>query len=255
MISKIVYKQSEGATQMKTPLYHKIYLDFIEKIDSNDLKPGDALPTEAEMEKIYGTSRAPVRQALAKLEYEAYIERKQGKGTFVANREKAEHWFRFGGFGLHFSRDFDQIFCKTIEVKTVQADHMISKILFLPLNSKVTRITRIRYIHDDPVFFLEHFLNQTIGEKVLTGSDDFFAISQALEETTGIRVKSVQEDLQAKPALPETARHLQIQEGSPVLRIFRTSYDDYDIPVIFTRYSVRSDLWFYRSTFHIGDIH
>lgn len=255
MISKIVYKQSEGTTQMKTPLYHKIYLDFIEKIDSNELKPGDALPTEAEMEKIYGTSRAPVRQALTKLEYEAYIERKQGKGTFVANREKAEHWLRFGGFGLHFSRDFDQIFCKTIEVKTVQADHMISKILFLPLNSKVTRITRIRYIHDDPVFFLEHFLNRTIGEKVLTGSDDFFAISQALEETTGIRVKWVQEDLQAKPALTETARHLQIQEGSPVLRIFRTSYDDYDIPVIFTRYSVRSDLWFYRSTFHISDIH
>lgn len=255
MISKIVYKQLEGANQMKTPLYHKIYLDFIEKIESKRLKSGEALPTEAEMEKIYGTSRAPVRQALAKLEYEGYIERKQGKGTFVANREKAEHWLRFGGFGLHFTRDFDQIFCKTIEVKTVQADHITSKILFLPLNSKVIRITRIRYIHEDPVFFLEHFLNRTIGEKVLAGSDDFFAISQVLEDTTGIRIKSVQEDLQAKPALPETANHLRIQEGYPVLTIFRTSYDDYDIPVLFTRYSVRSDLWFYRSTFHIGDIH
>jgi len=236
---------------MRTPLYHKIYMDLKKRIESGELPQGKALPTEAEMERIYGTSRAPVRQALAQLDSEALISRQQGKGTFVADREKAKHWLLFGGFGLHFSRDFDQIFCKTIEVGEIHPDHRISKILLLSANAKVVRIKRIRYIHDDPVFFLEHFLDVELGEKMMSEPEDFFAISQLLEEKTGIKVKAVQEDLQAKVASPETAEHLRIPEGSPVLTIYRTSYDGGDIPVIFTRYSVRTDLWFYRSTFHI----
>ena len=240
---------------MKTPLYHKIYTDIMKRIESGECPPGSALPTEAEMEQIYGTSRAPVRQALAQLESEAFIERKQGKGTFVADREKTKHWLQFGGFGVHFTRDFDHIFCKTLGVETTQADQRISKILLLPVNSEVIRVSRIRYIHDDPVFFLEHFIDSRFKEDMFREAGDFFSISQLLEEKSGIRIKSVQEDLQAKAASPETAGYLEIREGSPILTIYRTSYGSDDLPVIFTRYFARTDLWFYRSTFHIDDIY
>lgn len=159
---------------MKTPLYHRIYLDILKQIESKLLTPGDTLPTEAEMERIYGTSRAPVRQALAKLESEAFIERKQGKGTFVADRNKAKHWLHFGGFGLHFTRDFENIYCKTLEIKKVPSDQRIRKNLLLSSNSKVLYISRIRYLQDDPVFFLEHFADTAFGEKVFREAGDFF---------------------------------------------------------------------------------
>ncbi|EFB90294.1 hypothetical protein HMPREF7215_1206 [Pyramidobacter piscolens W5455] len=46
---------------MTIPLYYQIYRDLQYKICEGLYKPGAMLPTEAELEKIYGTSRAPVR--------------------------------------------------------------------------------------------------------------------------------------------------------------------------------------------------
>ncbi|MCU1475516.1 MAG: GntR family transcriptional regulator [Subtercola sp.] len=47
---------------------------------------GEQLPTEMEMAAIYGISRITIRQALAALAQDGYVERRQGTGTFVIDR-------------------------------------------------------------------------------------------------------------------------------------------------------------------------
>ena len=52
---------------MDIPLYYKIYNDLLRKIGSEEYPPGSVLPTDGELEELYGVSKAPVRQALEKL--------------------------------------------------------------------------------------------------------------------------------------------------------------------------------------------
>lgn len=51
-------------------------------------KVGDKLPTEREMCEMFQVSRITVRQALAELQNDGWVQRTQGRGTFVQNREK-----------------------------------------------------------------------------------------------------------------------------------------------------------------------
>ncbi|HYE80981.1 MAG TPA: GntR family transcriptional regulator [Clostridia bacterium] len=59
---------------------------IIEYIRLEGLQPDAALPTEAELMEMLGVSRYIVREALALLEQDRLIYKRQGKGTFVYKR-------------------------------------------------------------------------------------------------------------------------------------------------------------------------
>ncbi|MED4188922.1 GntR family transcriptional regulator, partial [Halalkalibacterium halodurans] len=47
----------------KRPLYKQLKQELIQKIERGELKPGDVLPPERELAKIFNMSRMTVRQA------------------------------------------------------------------------------------------------------------------------------------------------------------------------------------------------
>jgi len=62
------------------------------------LKPGDLLPSEAEICEAYQISRSTVRQAFSALEAEGLIFRRRGKGTYIASpklRRKLDNLYSF----------------------------------------------------------------------------------------------------------------------------------------------------------------
>ena len=59
-----------------------------QEINRGELKPGDKIPPEDEIADRYGVSLGTVRQAEAELANEGLIVRKQGKGTFIAEKKK-----------------------------------------------------------------------------------------------------------------------------------------------------------------------
>ena len=57
--------------------------DFSRKIQQQHLRPGDRLPTEAEIVQAYGVSRTVVREAISRLQAGGWVETHHGIGTFV----------------------------------------------------------------------------------------------------------------------------------------------------------------------------
>ena len=68
--------------------YLRVYNDMKKRILNGTYKFQDRLPTEAELEKLYGISRITVKKAMAMLGDEGLIERYPGKGTFVRLQEQ-----------------------------------------------------------------------------------------------------------------------------------------------------------------------
>jgi GntR family transcriptional regulator len=66
------------------PLYYQLQEILHQQIASARFRVGDALPSEAELCRLFGVSRIVVRQALEVLADDGEIIRRQGKGTFVA---------------------------------------------------------------------------------------------------------------------------------------------------------------------------
>ncbi|MCR5420896.1 MAG: GntR family transcriptional regulator [Lachnospiraceae bacterium] len=68
--------------------YHQIETDIKNLILSEEIKPGDKLPSENILAKKYEVSRQTVRKALADLEVEGYIYAVHGSGTFCSDASR-----------------------------------------------------------------------------------------------------------------------------------------------------------------------
>ena len=75
--------RSDAQRAEAEPSYRLIAADLRRKIESGDLAPGDAVPSEAELTAQYGVSRGTTRQAFLELQAAGLIDAVQGKGRFV----------------------------------------------------------------------------------------------------------------------------------------------------------------------------
>jgi GntR family transcriptional regulator len=77
-------ERTELDRSVEIPLYRRIEKDLLTQIVEGRLEPGQAIPAERELCDSYGVSRITVRHAIHELETSGYIQRRQGKGTFVS---------------------------------------------------------------------------------------------------------------------------------------------------------------------------
>lgn len=73
------------------PIYYQLKALIQEQIESGLWRPGDRIPTEQELCRLYSISRSPVRQALNQLAHEGVLVRRPGSGTFVSDRVSKGH--------------------------------------------------------------------------------------------------------------------------------------------------------------------
>ncbi len=69
------------------PIYYQLELQIRQFIESEQLQPGDILPSEREFTEKYNISRMTVRQAINNLVSEGLLYRQKGKGTFIAEQK------------------------------------------------------------------------------------------------------------------------------------------------------------------------
>ncbi|MHA3066068.1 GntR family transcriptional regulator [Lacticaseibacillus saniviri] len=68
---------------MAQPQYQQILDILKQQIQTQQLPPGSQLPTEMQLAEQYGVSRITSKRALTELESAGFIERVQGRGSFV----------------------------------------------------------------------------------------------------------------------------------------------------------------------------
>src|SRR5712692_298719 len=137
-------KPSTVFVSRRIPLYYQLENLLREKIMSGSFATGDRLPTESDLIHQYGVSRITVRQALTALAEEGLIERRQGRGTFVAERKTKGRSFEGQ---IHLTGSLDEIIAmglatpvKVIEMNRVEADQHEAELRGLQKGEPVYRI-------------------------------------------------------------------------------------------------------------------
>ncbi len=72
------------------PYYIQVKKALQEYIEHGERQPGDQLPGELELCRMFDVSRTVIRQALREMEYGGLIVREKGKGTFIAEPKIGE---------------------------------------------------------------------------------------------------------------------------------------------------------------------
>src|SRR5579862_2734997 len=79
----------------KKPLYRVVREKLTHSLSHGEWRPGEMLPSEAQLSKRYGVGISTIRAAVGELEKAKVLMRAQGKGTFVLHFDDRESTHRF----------------------------------------------------------------------------------------------------------------------------------------------------------------
>ncbi len=209
---------------LRLPRYQQLRDDLAAQIARQQWRPGDAIPTEAELAKLYNVAVGTVRKAVDVLVAEGLLERFQGRGTFVRRASFASSLFRF--FRFQNARGERRVpESRILKRDVLDAPSAPAAGLQIETGTPVIRLTRLRLLDGAPLLGEEIWLPYDRFEALATLELDAFGdlLYPLYETQCGQIVASAEETLTAEAVNATYARLLRIQAGDPVMVIERVA--------------------------------
>jgi GntR family transcriptional regulator len=206
--------------------YYLQLIDVIkEKIQQKEWQPGEQIPGEQDLCEIYGISRTVVRQALRELELEGAINRRKGKGTFVAKPKISEGLVqKLTGFYQDMTERGLKPLTRVLQQEVIPANEKIARQLEIPTGSPVVHLRRLRFVNDEPIQLVTSYLPYQVCPQVAGTNFTSRSLYEFLENECGIKLGRARRYIEAVAANEAEARLLEIERGAPLLMLDSVSF-------------------------------
>lgn len=238
----------EGAAPAFSPLYQQIKTLILQRLESGDWKPGEAIPSETDLAVRFRVSQGTVRKAIDELAGDNLLIRRQGKGTFVATHSERHVQYRF----LKLRNDSGEAETserRVLDCKRVRASAEIARALQLRSGEAVLQARRVLLFGGVPRI-LEDIWLPGQAFKGLTAAQmvAYKGPTYAMFELEfGVRMVRADEKLRAVPASDDDAALLDVSAGAPLLSVERLSFTYNDAPMELRRGLYRTDSHHYHN--------
>lgn len=229
---------------ISTPLYDQLKQKIKDAIEQGIYKQGQKLHNETELCEIYGVSRITVRRAILELADEGFLERKQGKGTFVTRTKIERELVSVDGF-TDFSKHLGKSPSKKILVcEEIKATSEIAEALKIAIDSPVLRLVRLMFIDDMPFtideahYSLERFPNLT--EHFLASSSTYEALKKVYK--VNLNSCSTHKVITISPATSLEAEYLNCDTGDTLFNIDKIVFDENKVPIHTSNFKTETKL-------------
>lgn len=214
------------------PLYEEVRARLIEAISTGAWRPGEAIPSEAELARAFGVAVGTIRKAVDSLVAAQALLRRQGKGTFVTAHDAPRLMFHFFHLiGRDGTRAYPEV--RTLDFRRARAQPGEAEALAIAPLDKVIRIRNVLALDARPAIVdditLPGELFPGLSEKIFLARGN--TIYHLYQSRYGINVLRTDERLRAVLADREIAGLLGVAPGAPLLEIRRVALTFRDRPV------------------------
>jgi DNA-binding GntR family transcriptional regulator len=211
---------------MRKYQYIQIFDDLKSEIQTGKYIEGEMLPSEYELVARFQTSRMTVRQALAELVKEGFIERVHGKGSVVKTQTKKLGLLNFKGFSEVVQG------ARTTEVKKPSRikwpDPFFFELTPFENTKSCVFMERLRLRESEPLmleftYFVDK-LDKVLNNELVDGS-----LFKSLKIWYDIEVISLQQSISAITSDEQIAKIMNIKPGKPLVyveRKYKTNHED-----------------------------
>lgn len=224
-------------------LYYQIYDIMYQDIVGGKYQIGDLLPAESELMSYYKVSRATVRKAMGMLDNEGLIEKKRGHGTYVKSLKAKSEDQRIVSFLREHNGDERVASKKVVEQVVKAAGEEISKELKLSKDTQVIKLKRVRYAGDKPMYIETNYIAYDWAPEVMERDFSKESLRVYYVNHCNAKLAKAEEEIYSILAEGENAKLLQVEEGTPLFYIKRTSYDEHNIAREFVKAYYRADTY------------
>ncbi|CEI80839.1 HTH-type transcriptional repressor YvoA [Oceanobacillus oncorhynchi] len=205
----------------------------------------EKLPSERELMDEYYVSRSTVRQSIEQLVRERVLERKPGKGTFVAIRT-INDWLG----SLHSTSENIEKMGMAPGAKLVasQEIEVFGRLKDVTGLDKAHHFKRVRYADDIPMGIERHYYPVGLGKKLSQYNLDQEAFYELLEKELKVKTFQAEQEIKAGAATRNDAKLLHILEGASIIIAERKITDIHGDFVEFERAHYRADMYSFKIT-------
>ena len=243
-----------------SPLYQQIKALLTRELQAGAWKPGQAIPSEHDLAQRYNVSQGTVRKAIDVLAAENLVQRRQGKGTFVATHVEAQSQYRFlrltpdrprspsrlpdplAGGALGMAR-------RLLQCQRQRAPADVARALGLKSGDAVLHLRRLLLSADQPVVLDDIWLPGGPFKGLSADLVDSYkgAMYGLFETHFGVHMVRAEEKIRAVAADADNASLLGVAAGAPLLSVERLSFTYQDRPVELRRGLYRTEHFHYRN--------
>lgn len=224
---------------------------LLASIKGGRFKPGDRLPSVAQLAKDLGVGQSSVREALRHQQALGVIEMRQGKGTFVNGPgpiQLGSHVTSFSGVVRERGMNPG---ARLLRCEVSLPDDEVKGSLALDNGERVNVLQRLRLADDEPLAIETSYTPYRLFPHLL---DDRQALEGSLYELLATRYDTVvavaRQTVGAGLIAKGQSRLLKVEVGQPALEMRTIAYRSDQTPIEFGRSVYRADRYQYTVVLH-----
>ncbi len=223
------------------PAYAQIAKSLRQSMSTGILRPGDQLPSEAQLCERYGVSPMTVRRAINALVEQGVIIAEQGRGTFVKPIAMSE-----ATFGLKNLQDLlddtENTKVNILEARIIRADERVARKLDIALGQRTVYIRRIIHTKNLPVLYHREYLIYDPKRPIVEAELEVTALQRLFSGAGETILKRGEISLEATLLNEEEAQLLQVELPQAAFCFEHLFYDFDDRPISWGWFIGRNDL-------------
>jgi len=229
------------------PLYYQLKSFIENQISSGSWKPGEQIPSEAELCQEFQISRTTIRQAIGELVSQGKLKRTQGRGTFVTQYNIEKPLFFLIGFSQDMNLRGLKPSSRVLKFETIPPSAHITQFLRLKENEPAILVKRLR-LADDQLMAIDNCylpFNRyfAIMHENLENNSLYDLLAKKFDT---VPLRSIR-TIESVGCPPPEAELLDVKIGFPILYIVGTNYDQNNQPFEHSESYYRGD----RFTFNV----
>ena len=223
----------------RTPLHRQLAEQLKRAIECGQLAPGTVLSSEPRMAQETGLSRITVRHAIRSLTDQGLLVRRRGIGTHVAY-DRTPHALDLAAVHEDLREAGRAPATEVVFCGTQPASPQVAAALALAEGSEVTVLERLQYADGQCIGHLRNHLPYDLLRPQLLSAHDGRLGSiglYGLMRAVGVFACTAQHAIGARAATTEECERLDVPEGSALLTLTRTTFDQSGRPVEYGNHS------------------
>jgi GntR family transcriptional regulator len=210
------------------PHYREIELALRDRLRA--MRPGDRLPSDADLCREFGVSRMTARNAMERLAADGLVQRIPGLGSFVIEPPTHRYADRLMAFSQEMRRQGRIPSSRLLARDIRPAADREAGMLGLRPGDPVVVVKRIRLADGVAVALETAILDRRAADVVMAADLERGSLHDALT-AAGIHLRRGNGTIRAEAATAEDERHLAVPLGDPLLVERRVIVDTHGRPV------------------------
>ncbi len=229
------------------PLYSRVAKILLDEITAGVFKNEERLPSEEKLGKMFGVSRATIREALSALERQGQLQRVQGLGTILTHKPKipmGTGMERLGSYTDYVKQYGVKPGTRSVDFHWEETRPKFQE-LFGPETTHTGVLTRTRTADDEPLMISKDIIPMEILGPEFQLSYMGESLFQYLEHR-GLVLAYSEMIISAIAADEDLAHRLDVDPGTPLLVIDETYFNNKNDVVLWSWNVYRVDRWEFR---------